>query len=557
MQNDFSDILSNYLDAKNTPFNYDSRVVGFFKSLVNSLKGLPCITSRPNINITFSVGKGNWAAIPWVSFLDNTETTTTQEGVYPVLLFNEDCSGFHLKFSQGVIKVTQELGKREGMRVLQSRAESYKVYAEDLLEIGFQFGNSITEHRPGSLGEVYLAASIASKYYDLNDLPTDTDFTNDLTAVMGAYDNYLASRSIPINSSSDNQNVGNGDNTPKRLATNIILYGPPGTGKTYNTVNEAVKIISPSFDEQSDRVDYRGAFNKLIERCQIVFTTFHQSFGYEEFVEGIKVVEIEGKLTYPTKSGIFKELCDSARKNVKVSADKEVDEKQFVIIIDEINRGNISKIFGELITLIEPDKRQGMPEQIEVVLPCSGEPFSVPKNVHIIGTMNTADASIAKLDVALRRRFDFKEMPPKPYLLTDDYTEMAPSVVVEGVVLKSLLESINNRIELLYDKDHTIGHSYFMSLTSSSPITDLKDVFLKNIIPLLQEYFFDDWQRIHWVLNDHNKPKGDRFVIEKELNESFLESIADAGDVRKVWELNEEAFETPSSYKGIYDEKSN
>ncbi len=204
-----------------------------------------------------------------------------------------------------------------------------------------------------------------------------------------------------------------------------------------------------------------------------------------------------------------------------------------------------------------------MEEQIEVVLPCSGEPFSVPKNVHIIGTMNTADASIAKLDVALRRRFDFKEMPPKPDLLTDDYTEMVSSVVVEGVVLKRLLESINNRIELLYDKDHTIGHSYFMSLDSSSPITDLKDVFLKNIIPLLQEYFFDDWQRIHWVLNDHNKPKGDRFVIEKELNDSFLESIADAGDVRKVWKLNKEAFETPSSYKGIYavetkrDEKSN
>jgi len=350
------------------------------------------------------------------------------------------------------------------------------------------------------------------------------------------------------------------DNSPK----NLILFGPPGTGKTYNTVNEAVKIIYPSFDEQSVRDSYRDVFNNLKKVDQIVFTTFHQSYGYEEFVEGIKVVpDKEGKLTYPTVAGIFKRLCDSARENVKASADNEVEEKQFVIIIDEINRGNISKIFGELITLIEPDKRQGMDEPIEVTLPSSQETFSVPRNVHIIGTMNTADASIAKLDVALRRRFDFKEMPPKPYLLTDDYTETGNSVKVEGVVLTSLLESINNRIELLYDKDHTIGHSYFMSLDSSSPITDLKDVFLKNIIPLLQEYFFDDWQRIHWVLNDHNKPEEDMFVIEKKSKESSLESIADAGDVRKVWELNKEAFETPSSYIGIYsvetkrDEKSN
>ncbi|MBL1321727.1 MAG: AAA family ATPase [Methylophaga sp.] len=240
------------------------------------------------------------------------------------------------------------------------------------------------------------------------------------------------------------------------------------------------------------------------------------------------------------------------------------DKQPYVLIIDEINRGNISKIFGELITLIEPDKREGEAEALTVILPYSKEPFSVPKNVHIIGTMNTADASIAKLDVALRRRFKFTEMPPEPSLLRtvnfiiDDNNEI-------DINLKSMLIAINQRIELLYDRDHTIGHSFFMKLTNGRPIADLASIFEKEIIPLLQEYFFDDWERIHWVL-DAYKANDEFWFIRKKKNAIDVmggrwKSDTNQSALADVWELNlndnRELTQEPEAYIGIYSESVN
>lgn len=215
-----------------------------------------------------------------------------------------------------------------------------------------------------------------------------------------------------------------------------------------------------------------------------------------------------------------------------------------VLIIDEINRGNVSRIFGELITLIEPSKRAGAAESLEVVLPYSKHKFSVPGNVHLIGTMNTADRSLAGVDIALRRRFQFVEMPPRPDLLS--------GVTIAGVLLSELLTVMNQRIEALLDREHQLGHAYFMELASSESVDALASVFRHQIVPLLQEYFFEDWQRIAWVLNDHRKPVGCRFVVQQSTSRAEMFGGGVDGETESMlWRLDTTAFGNAASYRGI------
>ncbi len=343
------------------------------------------------------------------------------------------------------------------------------------------------------------------------------------------------------------------------IPLNQILYGPPGTGKTYHTIEAAVKAAEPSFNASS-RKELKAKYDSLVEEKRVRFVTFHQSYGYEEFVEGLKANSNNGEISYDVEPGIFKQICEDARQGVEpdndpleqaielfkteleetstitlktlrgndfdvqyhgnttfrvfpeatshedlgkgypVSIDnirklyrglsvkkiynssyvksilnhikktynvndfevpKQGEAKNFVLVIDEINRGNISKIFGELITLIEESKRSGEErgEALEVVLPNSGEPFSVPENLYLIGTMNTADRSLAMMDTALRRRFDFVEMMPRPELFNE--------VSINGIDLEALLSKMNQRIEVLYDREHTLGHAFFI------PVKDL------------------------------------------------------------------------------------
>jgi hypothetical protein len=479
------------------------------------------------------------------------------------------------------------------------------------------------------------------------------------------------------------QNTENMKNkiTTDQSSLNQILFGPPGTGKTFNTINEALKIVDPSYFEthQNDRKKLTERFKELLiknsdeNKGQIGFCTFHQSFSYEDFVEGIKPKTTDTKnVYYDVEPGVFKRICqlaDSHNSTIKVKNEGKIswteeqfnkasfyklslgnyqdpsdrhiyeycrdnnyiaigfgqendfsglseseiiekcedlklevtaaqqmnyfihylkknnyviisngnkyvraigkvtgdyefiaespisynhfrkvewlfkdelipieeiyerglsqktmykidesllkpdffinngqvayidepikEEKNYVLIIDEINRGNVSSIFGELITLIEKDKRAGCDEELEVTLPYSKEPFKVPSNVYLIGTMNTADRSIEALDTALRRRFSFKEFPPKANLIKMEGASSKISGLVEGIDLETLLNTINTRIEKLIDKDHKIGHSYFLKVDNKEKLVH---AFKNEIIPLLEEYFFGDYGKIGLVL---------------------------------------------------------
>ena len=220
-------------------------------------------------------------------------------------------------------------------------------------------------------------------------------------------------------------------------------------------------------------------------------------------------------------------------------------QENYVFIIDEINRGNISKIFGELITLIEESKRVGKSEGMTARLPYSQQPFGVPDNVYIIGTMNTADRSIATIDTALRRRFLFREMLPNPQVLAD--------VMVEDLSISAMLDRMNQRIAVLYDREHTIGHAYFMKLRDNPTVETLAEIFRNNIIPLLQEYFYEDYEKIRLVLGDSlkNDPE-EQFITACENDYVALFGSVDIGlDDSNTYEINDKAFGNIESYRSI------
>lgn len=473
---------------------------------------------------------------------------------------------------------------------------------------------------------------------------------------------------------------------------NLILYGPPGTGKTYHSATYAVAICDDKpLKELTDYNAVMERYNELMKEQRIVFTTFHQSYGYEEFIEGIKPLVTEeeadgsGDVSYKVMPGVFKEFCETAKRskvkanefdipddatvwkatvrsvvsedcfnNNRVRIDwgidsegalafvnnmrsgdiiittggsrsyingiaiitedeaysleskedattrdvmwlaKDIDEditsinmnrmlsrktvarvpgmqvgdivtlakdlndkltnteiqqneKPYVFVIDEINRGNISKIFGELITLIECTKREGLPEAASAVLPYSGDRFSVPKNVYILGTMNTADRSIALMDTALRRRFSFVEMMPETDILRSIGADK-----VGDLNVADMLDVINERIGFLYDREHTIGHAFFTGLKEDASIEKLKSIFEKSVIPLLQEYFYEDYQKIQMVLGDNGKENPDlKFikdekVIAKNIFKGNVEEVIDLPE--KKYSINKGALSNIQSY---------
>ncbi|MDE0509930.1 MAG: AAA family ATPase [Gammaproteobacteria bacterium] len=322
---------------------------------------------------------------------------------------------------------------------------------------------------------------------------------------------------------------------------NFILYGPPGTGKTYSTTRKCIEICDGSADEKSPEALRERYCELRDDRERIEFVTFHQSYGYEEFVEGLRPETFAGK-TGETKDlsateqlkesdkggsaggfglkaepGVLKRIAERARKD---------GNNPYVLIIDEINRANISKVLGELVTLLEEDKREGAENEVCVTLPYSKETFTLPRNLYILGTMNTADRSIALLDTALRRRFEFEEMPPNPDLLKGKE--------IKGVNLPKVLETMNERLEYLIDRDHLVGHAWFMACEN---LEDVNNVMRNKIIPLLAEYFYDDWNKVRAALGD-----GDHFITKKKLNSPPGLEEDSGGEDRYRWTVNKPPY---------------
>jgi hypothetical protein len=336
--------------------------------------------------------------------------------------------------------------------------------------------------------------------------------------------------------------------------TNLILFGPSGTGKTYRTVDRTLELLDPDFLEQhlDDRQALTARYRELKDLGRIGLVTFHQSFSYEDFVEGLRAEsDDDNRISYKVESGIFKEMCKSAEGETESEPDEQSTPEPYVLIIDEINRGNIANIFGELITLIDPSNRAGADEALEVTLPYSKEKFSVPANLHIIGTMNTADRSQVYLDAALRRRFRFEEMVPQPELLRQHGVAM-----IDGIDLVALLTTINARIELLYDREHRLGHSYFLKLAEDPGMFHLADIFEFEILPLLEEYFFEDWGRIQQVLGDNQKDSDAlKFIIPAYSSqdvEAYLGSEVETGQFDKAYKRNPDALMNPQAYISSY-----
>ncbi len=258
---------------------------------------------------------------------------------------------------------------------------------------------------------------------------------------------------------------------------NIILQGAPGTGKTYSTAAVALATIGVDISNLT-RDEIMTEYENRRKAGQIAFVTFHQSFDYEDFIEGLKPVVVNGSVTYKIEDGIFKTICDNAR--------KVIDKTNFILIIDEINRGNISKIFGELITLIEADKRDGTENRITVQLPYSKLDFSVPENLHIIGTMNTTDRSVGGIDYAVRRRFAFYTIPSQ-WSVVDAFYGIKEDEKQQAKTLFNAVKRFLQKTKVDMDiEDLMVGHSYFMAKDGELPIK-----WEYEIYPLLNEYFKD------------------------------------------------------------------
>jgi hypothetical protein len=489
----FEAVLTQLEAARKLPFKEVPELWDLMAQIQTRLDNLASLTKRPHILSKWSLGKGVWANVPWIALLNRNVTTSTQSGVYVVLLIAEDLSAIYVTLNQGMTELVRELGQKAAVRTMKARSEAYQAQLGHLTSIGLELGNAIDLKTESWRAKNYEVGTIAYARFAREALPSDRRFEEAIEGLLQAYDGIVDAPAaqideplaeladpapLPVEEEAYSlDDAMSGLFMPRaeveriisswKVKKNIILQGAPGVGKSFVAQRLAYALMG------------------CRARSRVETVQFHQSYAYEDFVQGYRPTEDGG---FVLRDGAFVRFCSAALKD---------PARDYVLIIDEINRGNLSKIFGELMLLIEQDKRNsGWEMRLAYAKPGDAK-FYVPDNLYIIGMMNTADRSLSMVDYALRRRFAFITLLPQfasPAFRDHLATLGVPASVIERIV--SRMAELNEAIAtdtINLGPGFQIGHSFFVP-ADETPYADhwYERIIETEIRPLLEEYWFDE-----------------------------------------------------------------